>query len=332
MSITMWKARLGEKTVQIKDDTPLEHGAEYYDHHSHKGALTCAYCDAALLVRTAPVAVAGVSIKPPAMHFVTWPGAKHDDCLWEFREQPPYERPVIDPNKGYRIHLNTLGWSSEFNTASRYPRNEKGQFGQLPGDLRDMERLVVHSASDLTRLLRKGEYSRVNQSRVFFLDQDVSWDEFCIHSAKPERLLHLYQTLREHPQETPVVLMEITPTKFHSSNDTLIRSENIKLYERSRGRSQQISPAAKITNYADSFVAGAFTYSKNKDDTYFALGRVQYEQVKGKYVIFHRLNVSIDSHRQVVKEDAGKIAAAGRLAQNPPPPERTLFNWNRQPS
>ncbi len=330
-NITMWKARLGEKTIQLKDGPPLEDGAEYYDSHKHGHVLGCAYCDANVVVRQSPVALAGVGVKPPVTHFATRLGDSHDDCLWELREQTPYNRPVIDPNKGYRIHLNTLGWSDQFNRASRYPRNEKGQFLPLPDDLRDMERLVVNSVSDLTRFLSKGEYNRVNQSRVFFLDQDVPWDEFCIHSAKPERLLALHRRLQANPQETPVVMMEITPTRYHTSKDRIVKSTLVDLHERYSGRKQQISPAAKIANYADSFVTSAFTHSKEKDDTYFVLGRVEYGRVKGHSVIFHQMNISIDDHRQVVKANVHDIARAGFSAQNPPPPERTLFNWSRQP-
>ncbi|MFA5591720.1 MAG: hypothetical protein WC989_00200 [Micavibrio sp.] len=313
-SVTMWKARFiaedgTEHDVQVPG-MELGKGAAYYSEQFHKGRLCCAYCDAGVHYNGGSPSILGSSSNGRPPHFVTNGGASHENCLWPLRKSFGAES-AIDPEKGYRIHVNTQSYSELFNEpAGAY---HKGKIADAR--LRGMEMLSVHSAQDFVTLLQKGEYDRINKSVAIFRNKVIEWDKFCIHQGKMARYFELLERLQARAKDEPLpfCLIELTTEKRHSFRGygrQRVPMKDIVMAERDgQGRTQRISPAVYIRNRDNMIVMDAFG---GREGSYFVLGQVQYKKNALDKVVFHNLNITVIHAQQVVPVNTAEIAEKGR--------------------
>lgn len=185
------------KTVQIpKLGGTLEDGAEWYSGQGKYHPLFCAHCAADVHYSGGSQSIAGSSLKGQSPYFATNPGSSHaDDCKWDLKKHAG-AAPAIDRTKGYRVHINTQGYSDLFNNASGvYARNNAGVVITRDADLKDRERVVVHGVRDLVRFLETADPARVAQSRVVYRNNVVDWDDFFFRYGKPRRYVELAKDL-----------------------------------------------------------------------------------------------------------------------------------------
>ncbi len=318
--VTMWKARHTdyrgqEKIVQLAN-MPLEKDSVYFSPGIDKGKLCCAYCNVGVHYNRGAPSVAGTSFSGRDPHFVTDKGKKHDEgCLWELRD-PSQSIQDIDTSKGYRIHINMRAYHPIFNQASEaYRQNKNGIIKIIDPNLHGMERLVVRSAKDLVHLLLRGEFDRVNDSRIIFQNRIIDWERFCLHYKYPERFVELLDRVQRMLKGEPVpyCLIEIKTKPHHFrgfEKDRRIGSEGIWLNEPDyRGARQVIAPSVFINNHTNTGALDSFSYGEG---SYFVMGQVRYNRIEKDDITFHNFNISVTDGTQVIKCDPREIARIGR--------------------
>lgn len=315
-SVTMWKAiysQFGREHVVQVPGTKLEPGANYYHPQTQKGHLHCFYCKAGVHFNGGTISTAGSSAGGVSPHFVTDAGEKHADCLWEFQD-PSQNQKDVDYAKGYRLHINTAKFSSLFNQRSGvYEISENGRKRLNDPDMRDREIFVIRKAEDIVKFLMKADTARINDSKVVFQNNDVTWEQFFVRAGKRTRLLDLVERLEAHrPGTEPLfAAVEVTTTAYHDPFPRRHKTENgkktfhkvppapidrIEIGKDARGKKAYVQFAIYIderdnTHDRDAMLA---------PDTYLVMGEVRYKKCEYPNSTYHRLNIKVTDGRQVV--------------------------------
>ena len=258
------------------------------------------------------------------------PVKKHeDDCIRALHQTSP-EGQKVDRTKGYRIHINTLFFSDEFNKRSGvYEVSANGHvIGINDDDLRDREIYIVRDVEDVIALMKKGNPKRLKDSKVIFGNESADWLDFCIPFNRP----HRYQKLVERAiaakseDELPFALMEIRTMEgrvfrgFSPAKGSSIPAERIPFGRDDRGKKREIEPSADVRNRHNTHVMWAF----QDPDHFLVMGVVRHNTFKGDFKTVEYLNVRIDHEGQLRKvdmENLEKEAKAAMAARAGKPPK-----------
>lgn len=295
---------------------PLREGNVRYDKYVHKGHIKCLCCAASMRLQEGSVAAGGSSGSGRSSYFT--PVKKHeDDCIRALRRDAP-EGQKIDRTKGYRIHINTREFSSEFNKRSGVYEigNEGHVIGINDDDLRDRETYVVKDVQDVIALMKKADGKRLVDSRVIFGNESIDWNDFCIPFDMPDRYRKLAKRAinAKGENELPFALLEIHTTKgrvfrgFSSLSNSSIPAQRIDFGRDKRGIVREIEPSADVKNRHNTHVMWGFQDA----DTYLVMGVVRHNTFEGDKRTIEYLNVSIDHPGQFEKTSMENIRKEAR--------------------
>ncbi len=281
----------GTAVFVVPRGTPIEDARTVrYDPLVHKGHLKCPHCEADIRFREGSVSVRGSSEAGRRGHFALFPGGHHDAGC-EVEKSPQYRRPLpIDKTKGFRIHINTSGYSDVFNEKSGVYDG-----GSLPPELRVREPISIKSAAELVTLLERaharGEFDRINGSIVIFRNKSLSWQEFLVRPDRTGngRVAALVDRLEspDSPHICAIVLDNQTPKQF-SWDDREIEFRDVYMkrgHRRERARLFVSIPDARNTILNTAF---------SEAGSYLVLGMPTMRSYDTKKGPVHFLNIKVD--------------------------------------
>lgn len=295
---------------------PLREGNVRYDKYVHKDHIKCLCCNAAMRLQEGSAAAGGSSGTGRTSYFT--PVKKHEeDCIRALHRPAPVEQ-KIDRTKGYRIHINTRQFSSEFNKRSGvYEVSAEGHVIAINDpDLKDREVYVVKDIQDMIALMKKADGKRLSDSKVIFGNESIDWKDFCIPFDMPARYRKL--TARaitaKGEDELPFALMEIHTTKgrvfrgFSPQAGSNIPASRIDFGRDKRGIIREIEPSADIKNRDNTHVMWGFQDA----GTYLVMGVVRHHTFEGDRRTIEYLNVSVDHPGQFQKASMENIRREAR--------------------
>jgi len=318
--VTMAEARYvapdGREQVVQLPGTVLRDGNVRYDASVHKGHLHCAHCDAKVNFDPGSEVVAG-GLRGPSAHFQLNAKQKHsDDCLMPLRINEGRAAKDYDTRLGYRIHLNTRDYSELFNDAAYpYERDENKKLILKDERLRKMEAIGVATIEDLLRVMRRGDYERLNKSVVIQCGSvPVAWPDFFIRYSRnggaEHRFIGLVESLQARRNQP--VLMEIFNEKAVYMRDLFDRAQHGESkrieYAGNDGRKHVIVPRVWLDNRNDTYVTSALSLP----GAYLVLGHPRLKTVVEGGVVTHYLNVSVTDRRQIAAVNIDEIAQKAR--------------------
>jgi hypothetical protein len=275
----------------------------------HKGRLRCAFCDASVHYNAGSPVIAGGHHGRQA-HFVTDPGSAHDGrCLL-----PPAKdahRAEIDRAKGYRIHINTLDYSDQFNLAAGpYERDEDGRLKLKDPSLKAMETVAVRQVEDIARLIRRGDFERLNKSVVMLADraEPLPWEQFLIRYNRKGGGQPRFEGLADR-----ILCKEFLPAAVEivagGARGNRVESRPVPAGFL-HGRTLTVVPQVWLNNRDDTRVMGCM----DRPGRYLVLGvptlsrPVEYRDGG----LARYLNIGVTDIRQVMCADLSALAAEGR--------------------
>lgn len=310
----------GKTLFVLPPDTPWKEQSVYYNKREHTGHLLCPCCDEPVRFRHRTESTAGSSFGGRRGHFALFPGGHHrHGCEIETRKQ--YVRPLnVDKTRGYRIHINTRHYSDAFNDhAGVYGRGPDGRTAILDPDFRDREIYRINSVRDLVALLGRGEIGRLNDSKLVFRNQALTWNEFFIradrrHNRHPRfiNLLNRLEGARE--QETYCAMVVDTDKPLHASHkNPFLKFSDIHI-ARNNGLVETIRPAVHVRN-ADDYRLREMFY---KAGTYLIMGVPRLSVFDTRFGRVHTIQIALDSQDAAIAFDIHDVArqAKARALKN----------------
>ncbi len=238
-------------SIAAKDSATTTH---YYE-PDHKGHLKCPHCEMPVRLRTGPDSVRGSSEMGRRSHFMRFPGGVHDKGC-EIENNPAYRRPlIIDHTKGFRIHINTSGYSDVFNDKSGVYDG-----GALPPELREREPVSIKSANDLVKLLERGEFERIQDSIVIFRNKSLPWNDFFIRPAEGNpRAAKLVDRLEAGEGETfCAMILTADKGRFFSFRQRELQFKELHIL-RKDNLYETVIPQVRIPNDHNTLLNAAFS-------------------------------------------------------------------------
>ncbi len=307
--------------------TRLRPGSAYYNRYEHKGHIKCLCCESPMRFHEGSSVAGGSSGVGARSYFA--PVKKHDDDCIRSLHKPSPEGQKVDRTKGYRIHINTREFSSEFNKRSGvYEVNQDGYVTAINDpDLKDREIYVVKDVKDVVALMVKGNPRHLKDSKVIFGNESVDWLDFCIPLNREDRYRKLVDRAiaAKSEDELPFALLHIRTTEgrvfrgFEPQAGSNIPATRIPYGRDDRGKKREIEPSADVKNRHNTHVMWGF---QDKGD-YLVMGVVRHNTFKGDFKTIEYLNVTVDHAGQFQKVDMdnlekeAKAAVAARRGSGP---------------
>ncbi len=287
----------------------LRPGRMPYAASEHKGRLSCMFCDASLHHNAGTPVIAGGHPGRQA-HFVTDPGSRHGEtCLLPPRPQDG-RATEYDDTLGWRIHINTLDYSDQFNLAAGpYERDEEGRLRLKNPALKTHRPVAVTDVKHIATLIRRGQFDRLRASLVMMADraQPLAWDEFLIRYMRGGDEGYRYKGLMNRLAwggRQPAVLEIVT----EGGGGRCVESQPVRTLQ--RGLRLDIIPRVWLDNRDDTRVMGSMTGAGR----YLVLGVPRLsQQFEGRKGLVRYLNISVTDRRQVMPADIDRLMEEGRL-------------------
>lgn len=241
-------------TGALIDAKEINTTTHYYE-PEHKGHLKCPHCDADVRFRNGSTSVRGSSEKGRRDHFALFPGGFHDKGC-DLENNPAYRRPlIVDRTKGFRIHINTSGYSDVFNEKSGVYDG-----GPLTDELRLREPVSIKSANDLVKLLERGEFERIQDSIVIFRNKQLSWNDFFIRTEEGNpRVAKLVDRLEAGEGETfCAIVVSAEKGRFFSFRQRELEFDRLPIL-RQDDMYETVIPQVRVRNDHNTLLNAAFS-------------------------------------------------------------------------
>lgn len=273
---------------------------------SQNHELFCPHCSAGVnFVKSSTRAIAGTNEQTVSPHFRLAAGESHEkSCpIKRFEGQHSQSR-EYDTELGWRIHLNTREFSSEYATRDAvYFRDSNHHLQVNPRRLpagesaeKFMSRapIAAKNVKDLLDIVGKGDVDRLNDSYVIYEDKVIPWSSFFI---RQRRYFDLAKRLEAGASHLPVLLhMEVergvTRGYKHPANYAAGKPHFWK--RNAHGNEVFLQSRAWLDNRDDGFLRDAF----REAGEYFVLGLARLTHPSGS---LKAVNVSLTSFEQVEK-------------------------------
>ncbi len=209
---------------------------------------------------------------------------------------------MVDKTKGYQLNINTQNFSELFNVASGvYEVKPNRKTKILDEDLRDRETFVIKSVGDIVKVMERGEFDRLQKSRVVFRNKAVDWQDFFIHYAKEDRYSILLKRLQKRkPGDDQIFcVMEIVTDKMHGAGFGYrkpVASQRIAIGKNDRGGTIYIAPQVFLNNDSDMYVRDSLL----KPGSHLVMGIVRLHTKEGDRATFHNLSITVTDRAQVM--------------------------------
>lgn len=298
--------------------TELRPGNVYYEAAKHHGGLSCRFCDAAVHHSKGSRTICGDNLVGQSPHFRTNPGVEHSgDCKWPERAKQLENTRHYNPEKGYKIHLNTSGFAAQFNddAGQVYERDEDRRIVTLNQDLFDREPRSIKALADLMKLIKEGNYGRLNDSVVVHHDHVLPWRDFMVRydhgrESGQKRFRALIERIREHgPQPCMMefnVASGVTPDLF--GHVKAVKSATIDLGTNRNGQFEQIFPRLYVKSRFNTLVTHGFM----DKGAYLVMGYANLKSYEDERSARHILSMDVTAPEQFAHRDLASLVAVPR--------------------
>jgi len=281
-----------------------------YIREDDKPKLKCTCCDAPVIYREPTVSSGGSTYSGRAGYFSLPPKGKHEEGC-EIVTRPARDRHImINPLKGYRIHLNTRYHSDLFNDEAN------GVYGpnhRVPDDLKDREIRVIKSADDLVKLIQEGNYERLNDSKVIFRNRMLDWQDFLVRpdNKSQKRYVDLLNRLKAYPRQETFCAMVMKVEKPHALTytDRNVKGKKIPIFRSEDNAHESIVPEVFVVGFQhDEYITHGFMQTGD----YLVMGVPKvstYNGFQGESV--HTISIRLDSADSFLKVDLKDLAQTG---------------------
>lgn len=174
--------------IIVQTGGPLRPGNVYYNTHM-EGDLKCLCCDATSRHKGGQRSRGGSSGTGQHAHFAVTRHQK--DCV-DYLRHADAKTQTIDRTKGYRLHLNTMDFSSVYNKRSgAYDVSQNGRITISDPDLKDRESFAVNDLKELIKFLNWADPKRLKDTVVIFKNKKLDLDEVLVDMSDPYQVAAL---------------------------------------------------------------------------------------------------------------------------------------------
>lgn len=314
--VRMDKARYidpdGREQIVQASYQPLREGNVYYNKDLHKGHLKCLFCDAAVKHREGNAAICGSNFNGGRDHFCINAKQNHEDhCEWPESSQSQSHDSHYDDSRGYKIHLNVTGFMEQFNAESGrlYSRGADGKIIINDPDLKGRRPESVNSIEDIVRLIKRGDFDRLNKSVVVYHEHVLPWESFFIRYSRNskgqhDRFVDLIERLEQKKSQPCLMEFNLKSgiwSQSGSSQAPCARSNAIFYGRDDGGHKHFILPRVYLDNYDVS-------HAMEEAGHYLVLGNARGRVVENAGSVAHFINISVTDRRQVVAANVNELA------------------------